>query len=81
MIIKKNIKSINLFKKYWEIALSHSNFFNDSLSIFPNHNNFIENRHCQSVLSLLYKTQIDDIIIEDDWEKIGNTFILTRIRE
>ena len=79
MMIKKNENSLNIFSKYWDIALNNPHFFDDSESIIPNFSNFIENRHCQSVLSSLYKLSY----IEDDydWEKINITIQLTRIRE
>ena len=56
IIIKKNVHSMALFKIWWETAKNYSHFFDDSTSITKNFNNFTENRHDQSVFSLICKT-------------------------
>tara|TARA_A100001011_G_scaffold376279_1_gene438717 strand:- start:1169 stop:1879 length:711 start_codon:yes stop_codon:yes gene_type:complete len=68
IIIKKNLHSMALFKIWWETAKNYSHFFDDSTSITKNFNNFIENRHDQSVFSLICKT--NGVEEEFDWESI-----------
>ena len=77
IIIKKNVHSMALFKIWWETAKNNSHFFDDSTSITKNFNNFTENRHDQSVFSLICKT---NGVEEDlDWNSIP--IKTTRIRK
>lgn len=77
IIIKKNVHSMALFKIWWETAKNYSHFFDDSTSITKNFNNFTENRHDQSVFSLICKT--NGVEEEFDWKSIP--IKLTRIRK
>ena len=77
IIIKKNLHSMTLFKIWWETAKNYSHLFDDSTSITKNFNNFTENRHDQSVFSLICKT--NGVEEEFDWESIP--IKTTRIRK
>lgn len=77
IIIKKNVHSMALFKIWWETAKNYSHFFDDSTSITKNFNNFTENRHDQSVFSLICKT--NGVEEEFDWKSIP--IKLTRIKK
>ena len=77
IIIKKNVHSMALFKIWWETAKNYSNFFDDSKSITKNFNNFTENRHDQSVFSLICKT--NGVEEDFDWKSIP--IKLTRIKK
>lgn len=77
IIIKKNLHSMTLFKIWWETAKNYSHLFDDSTSITKNFNNFIENRHDQSVFSLICKT--NGVEEEFDWNSIP--IKTTRIRK
>ena len=68
IIIRKNFHSIKLFKKWWNTAKNTPYLFDDSESIIPNFNNFIENRHDQSIFSLICKT--NGVEEDFDWESI-----------
>ena len=77
IIIKKNLHSMTLFKIWWETAKNYSHLFDDSTSITKNFNNFTENRHDQSVFSLICKT--NGVEEEFDWD--SNPIKTTRIRK
>ena len=77
IIIKKNVHSMALFKIWWETAKNYSHFFDDSKSITKNFNNFTENRHDQSVFSLICKT--NGVEEDFDWKSIP--IKLTRIKK
>ena len=66
-----------LFKIWWETAKNYYHFFDDSTSITKNFNNFTENRHDQSVFSLICKT--NGVEEEFDWNSIP--IKKTRIRK
>ena len=55
IFIKKNDKMYNFVKEWYNIASNNYNFIDDSPSILPNYKIFIENRHDQSIFSLLTK--------------------------
>lgn len=55
-IIRKCKHSILIYDKWWKIAKNHPHLFDDSPSKIKNFNNFKQNRHDQSVWSLLCKT-------------------------
>ena len=77
IIIKKNLHSMKFFKIWWETAKNYSHLFDDSISITKNFNNFTENRHDQTVFSLICKTTG---VEEDlDWNSIP--IKTTRIRK
>ena len=77
IIIKKNSHSMKLFKIWWETAKNYPHLFDDSTSITKNFYNFTENRHDQSVFSLICKTK--KVEEEFDWNSIP--IFLTRIRK
>ena len=54
-VIRKCNFSMNLYKEWWDIAKNKAFFFDDSPSLNKNYDNFLENRHDQSVWSLLCK--------------------------
>ena len=59
IFIIKNKDTFNFFKKWWEIAKNNPNLFDDSQSKIKNKNDFKENRHDQSNLSILCKLYED----------------------
>ena len=56
LIIRKCDKSMKICKLWWDIARTKPDLFSDSPSKFPNLQDFEENRHDQSILSLICKT-------------------------
>ena len=54
IFLKNNNYSLNILNK-WEEILKYNHLINDAKSLIPNHNNFIEHRHDQSVFSLICK--------------------------
>ena len=68
---------MTLIKLWWDTAKNYPNLFDDSKSITPNFNNFIENRHDQSIFSLICK--IKGVEEEFDWKSIP--IKATRIRK
>lgn len=77
IIIKKNLHSMTLFKIWWETAKKYSHLYDDTRSITNNFNNFIENRHDQSVFSIICKTK--GVEEEFNWKSIP--IKATRIRK
>ena len=59
ILLKKNRTSLHIVEKWAEVFERYFNLCDDSLSTFPNFPDFVENRHDQSVFSLLCK--INDI--------------------
>ena len=55
IIIKKTVINTSFVKDWYNIICNY-NLVNDSKSVLPNHSSFIENRHDQSIFSLLLKT-------------------------
>ena len=55
LCLKNNYKSQRFIEAWLNIILNKSNLCRDNLSNKPNHEDFIQNRHDQSVLSLLTK--------------------------
>lgn len=55
LCLKNNYKSQRFIEAWLKIILNKSNLCRDNLSNKSNHENFIQNRHDQSVLSLLTK--------------------------
>ena len=76
-IIRKNVHSMTLCKMWWETAKNYPHLFDDSESIIPNFNNFTENRHDQSVFSLICKTNG----VEEEWDWYSIPIEVTRIRK
>lgn len=84
-LIKKTERTVELVNKWKEICQNHRNFIDDSNSVSKNHDSFIDNRHDQSVLSLLVKKMKFNTIIDETWKIISDgdqTYPLncTRIR-
>jgi len=76
-IIKKCEYSLKIYKLWWDTAKNYPNLFDDSTSITKKCNNFTENRHDQSVFSVICKT--NGVEEEFDWESIP--IKVTRIRQ
>jgi len=55
IIIQKSQKSVNFIDKWWNTAQNHPHLFTDSPSTTKNHSLFKENRHDQSIFSVLGK--------------------------
>ncbi len=55
IICKKNAENIRFFKKWLSVWDDKLSLVDDSPSISPNLSGFIENRHDQSIFSILYK--------------------------
>ncbi len=55
IFIKKNPKSLNLIKEWMDVWDKQFSLVDDSPSTSPNFPEFIENRHDQSILSVIYK--------------------------
>ena len=54
-IAKKCKHALSIYSQWWEIAKVRPELFSDSPSLVPNLSGFIENRHDQSIWSLLCK--------------------------
>ena len=91
LIIRKCEKSIKLINEYYDAAINHAHLFSDEHNTTGNSSNFIDNRHDQSVLSVLRKiynsTSIEDETYANTMEAwhdlIYNKkipFLATRIR-
>ena len=76
-IVRKCEYSLNIYKLWWDTAINVPHLFDDSKSITPNFENFIENRHDASCWSLICKTK--GVEEELDWDSIP--IKLTRIRQ
>lgn len=55
MLVSKRTESVEFFKRFRQIFLDNLNLVTDQPSVSPNFPGFIENRHDQSIFSLLYK--------------------------
>lgn len=55
LVIKKCDKSMEAVKLWWETAKHHPHLFSDQQSKTPNFENFRENRHDQSIWSMICK--------------------------
>lgn len=55
LFIKKNDFTIHLITEWWNTCKKQPNLINDSISNTPNFNVFRENRHDQSLLSIICK--------------------------
>ncbi len=82
-ILKKTERIINLFKECYKYV-SNYHLVDNSPSITPNHSSFIEHRHDQSILSLLFKkygtVALPDETYFADWQKDGIKFPIWAIR-
>lgn len=77
-MLMKTFTTESLVKKWYELSLSQRDLFTDKKSSFPNLLGFQENRHDQSVFSLLVKQiphteiswdEVDDL--DGKWENFG----------
>jgi hypothetical protein len=59
-------ENIKLLEEYYKVSCNY-NLIDDSLSKIPNHPNFIEHRHDQSVISLLFKKYGYFTIFDETW--------------
>ena len=73
IIIKKCEHSLKVFKEILEISENY-NLINDSQSNLKNHPDFIENRHDQSISSIIRKKRGTEII-EDETVYMNNDTI------
>lgn len=64
-IIKKNKNTTDFVNKWYDCCCQY-NLINDSPSKYPNYNSFVENRHDQSIFSLLVKNEGNAIILDDE---------------
>lgn len=91
LILKKNERSIDLVNRYYDLAINNSSLFSDINNSIGNCDRFIDNRHDQSVLSVLRKkygsVEIQDETYADTtegWHKLYYEkkipFLATRIR-
>ena len=55
LCLKNNLKTQKFIEAWLNILINKNRFCRDEISTKPNHENFIQNRHDQSVLSLLTK--------------------------
>lgn len=61
ILVEKRESTVKFFENWLDLMEKHRNFIDDSPSVIPNDPNFIENRHDQSLFSLLAK--LEDIAI------------------
>ena len=67
-VIRKCSHSIKLYEKWWEITHTKPHFYTDDPSSTQNFPRFVENRHDQSVFSILCK--VHGVEEEYSWDKI-----------
>ena len=78
IFLKKNIITLTLTKQWYDISFYHYDLITDKRSKVPNYDGFIENRHDQSVFSLLAKKfnpivlETDEFIaVDNNWDKLS----------
>ena len=64
-VIRKCDESVEIIRTWWSTAVDHPHLFSDQPSKIPNFNNFIENRHDQSVWSMIAK--MHNVAQRFDW--------------
>jgi hypothetical protein len=82
LMIVKNDKTMNFLKEWYEICSNNYNLIDDSPSIQQNFEEFEQNRHDQSIFSILSKKHdifSKMITIEDSIEIIRNRSGYTKI--
>jgi len=67
-VIRKCNHSMKLYERWWEITHTKPNFYTDNPSSTQNFPRFVENRHDQSVFSILCK--VHGVEEEYSWDKI-----------
>jgi hypothetical protein len=65
LVFKKCQNTINLINEYYNLAVNETKLFSDENNYAGNSENFVDNRHDQSILSVLRKIY-DSVIIEDE---------------
>ena len=85
IFLKKNNITLTLCKQWYDININHYDLITDKKSKAPNYDGFIENRHDQSVFSLLAKRcnpiilNTDEFIaVDNDWDKLSEKPIQAR---
>ena len=85
IFLKKNIITLTLTKQWYDISFYHYDLITDKRSKVPNYDGFIENRHDQSVFSLLAKKfnpivlETDEFIaVDNNWDKLSEKPIHAR---
>ena len=85
IFLKKNNITLTLTKQWYDINLYHYDLVTDKRSKIPNYDGFIENRHDQSVFSLLAKKcnpiiqNTDEFVaVDNDWGKLSDKPIHAR---
>lgn len=87
IFIRKQPDTVRLIEEWFSICLNHFHLIDDSPSVSPNLPGFRENRHDQSILSLLLKQHGTSVIpIEEcwtagDWSKLVEKSPILQIRD
>lgn len=68
VVIRKNNKSLNLIKNWMSILRDEPELFSDYYESFPQREDFIENRHDQTALSILVKLYRGNILFLNDFD-------------
>lgn len=72
-MMKKSQNTINFMREWLSVFWNHFNLVDDSPSVTPNYPEFIENRHDQTILSMLIKKH--NIYTFDDFYTPDNSNI------
>jgi len=67
LLFRKCARTMKLIDTWYDLACNKSFLFTDELHIFPQHIDFIDHRHDQSVFSLLRKKMGATIIPDETW--------------
>ena len=67
LVMRKCEKSINLVNEYYDLAINNTHLFSDINNNSGNCSRFIDNRHDQSILSVLRKKYGTVEIIDETW--------------
>lgn len=74
--IKKNRKNIDFIKSWIEVFENNFSLIDDTESVFPNFEGFVDHRHDQSIISILAKIRgvekvsISELYTEKDWSEL-----------
>jgi len=77
MMIKKTINTMKMVELWYKLMLNY-HLIDDSPSILPNHPTFIENRHDQSIYSLLIRFT-PKVVTEEEVENSKSPIIDTKV--
>jgi hypothetical protein len=83
-IIRKCERTVNLVKEWYKLC-SNYHLISDEPSKIPNSPDFIDNRHDQSIFSLLRKKRGTEILRDEtyfypDWEILGKNYPIWAVR-